>query len=86
MFMWFILQIVRRLKSKYGDIYNERNICITGTHTHSTPAGFHQYLLYDITSLGFVKETFDSLVEGIVVVFDHISYYFQSWLYHLMIP
>ncbi|XP_060552761.1 uncharacterized protein LOC132714046 [Ruditapes philippinarum] len=60
------LEIVRQLKNKYGDAYTERNVLITGTHTHSTPGGFHQYLLYDITSLGFVRETFDSLVEGIL--------------------
>lgn len=62
------LQIIKRLKSKYGDLYNERNVAISGTHTHSGPGGFHQYLLYDITSLGFVNETFVSLVEGIVAV------------------
>ncbi|XP_053390202.1 uncharacterized protein LOC123563648 [Mercenaria mercenaria] len=60
------LEIVRQLTAKYGDAYTERNVCITGTHTHSGPGGFHQYLLYDITSLGFVRETFDSLVEGIM--------------------
>lgn len=62
------LQIIKHLKSKYGDLYNERNVAISGTHTHSGPGGFHQYLLYDITSLGFVNETFVSLVEGIVAV------------------
>lgn len=35
------------------------------TDTHSTPAGFHQLVLYDLTSLGFVKETFYALVRGI---------------------
>lgn len=61
------LEIIKRLKSKYGNLYTERNVCISGTHTHSGPGGFHQYLLYDITSLGFVKETFEALVEGIVI-------------------
>jgi len=41
-------------------------VCISGTHTHSGPAGFFQYLLYDITSLGFINATFDALVNGIV--------------------
>ncbi|XP_061167886.1 uncharacterized protein LOC133176834 [Saccostrea echinata] len=60
------LEIIKRLKNKYGDLYNERNVAISGTHTHSGPGGFHQYLLYDITSLGFVNETFLSLAAGIV--------------------
>ncbi len=40
----------------------------SGTHTHASPAGFLQYLLYDITSLGFVRQSFEALVEGILVV------------------
>lgn len=33
--------------------------------THSTPAGFHMFVLYDLTALGFVHETFYALVRGI---------------------
>jgi hypothetical protein len=44
---------------------NIRNTSISGTHTHSAPGGFHQYALYQITSLGFVHETMDAFVEGI---------------------
>ncbi|KAK6169103.1 hypothetical protein SNE40_020219 [Patella caerulea] len=59
------LEVIKRLKALYGNLYNERNVCISGIHTHSGPGGFHQYLLYDITSLGFVKESFEPLVAGI---------------------
>lgn len=38
---------------------------ISGTHTHSGPAGFHQLVLYDLTALGFIHETFYALVRGI---------------------
>lgn len=41
------------------------NTSISGTHTHSAPAGFLQYTLYQISSLGFVHEAFDAYVEGI---------------------
>lgn len=41
------------------------NLSISGTHTHSGPAGFLQYVLFQVTSLGFVKETFDAWVSGI---------------------
>lgn len=43
-------------------------MAISGTHTHASPAGFLQYVLYDITSLGFVRQSFTPLVEGIVQV------------------
>lgn len=33
--------------------------------THSGPAGFHMFVLYDLTALGFVPETFYAMVRGI---------------------
>ena len=48
-------------------------MAISGIHTHSGPAGYLQYLLYDITSMGFVRETFDVLVNGIVAVSRALS-------------
>ncbi|EAA04917.3 AGAP000973-PA [Anopheles gambiae str. PEST] len=53
------------LQKKYGELYTHANVVISGTHTHSTPGGFLMYLLYDLTSLGFVPETFNALVHGI---------------------
>lgn len=38
---------------------------VTKPDTHGTPAGFHMYVLYDLTALGFVPETFYALVRGI---------------------
>ena len=55
-------------QEQYGQLYRRDNVAISGIHTHSGPAGYLQYLLYDITSLGFVRETFDVLVNGIVRV------------------
>jgi neutral ceramidase len=43
-------------------------VAISGTHTHSGPGGYLQYVLYIITSLGFVRESFDVLVGGILEV------------------
>ncbi|GIM09601.1 hypothetical protein Vretimale_13439 [Volvox reticuliferus] len=61
------LRVVQRLKAIYGDdLYSTDNVAISGTHTHASPAGFLQYLLYDITSLGFVEATFDAMVQGVV--------------------
>ena len=44
---------------------------MSGIHTHSGPGGYLQYILYIITSLGFVRESFDVLVGGIVEVRPH---------------
>ena len=49
-----------------GEVFTNDNVAISGTHTHSGPAGFIQYTLYQITSWGFVPETFDTFVAGII--------------------
>mmetsp|Transcript_21636 Transcript_21636/g.40439 ORF Transcript_21636/g.40439 Transcript_21636/m.40439 type:complete len:734 (-) Transcript_21636:117-2318(-) len=59
--------VVDRLQEKFPGEYTQENVCISGTHTHSAPAGFLQNVLFQITSLGLVHETFDSLVSGIVL-------------------
>lgn len=59
------LSVFERLKSRYGDLYTEKNVAISGIHTHSGPGGYLQYILYVITSLGFVRQSFDALVDGI---------------------
>ena len=46
-------------------IYTLENLSVSGTHTHSGPAGFLQYVVYEFTSWGYVKETMDAFVAGI---------------------
>ena len=41
------------------------NVILSGTHTHSGPAGYNQYLLLGITCLGYIDEAFQGLVTGI---------------------
>lgn len=60
------LGVIERLKAEFGDMYTERNVAISGIHTHSGPGGYLQYVLYDITSLGFVKQSWEAVVSGIV--------------------
>uniref|UniRef100_A0A336MNH5 Neutral ceramidase n=1 Tax=Culicoides sonorensis TaxID=179676 RepID=A0A336MNH5_CULSO len=57
--------VVNKLQNKYGNIYRMDNLVISGTHTHSAPGGFLTYLMYDMTVLGFVKDTYMALVNGI---------------------
>ena len=42
-------------------------MALSGTHTHAGPSGYLQYLVYDIASSGFNPQTFDALVEGILL-------------------
>jgi len=59
--------VIEKVQSSLGDnsTYTYDNVCISGTHSHSGPAGFLQYTLFQFTSFGFVKECFDGWVQGI---------------------
>ncbi|KAG0608840.1 hypothetical protein M758_8G137400 [Ceratodon purpureus] len=59
------LRVLSRLKERYGDLYTAKNVAISGTHTHSGPGGYLQYVLYLVTSLGFVRQSFEALAYGI---------------------
>uniref|UniRef100_H2ZAK9 Neutral ceramidase n=1 Tax=Ciona savignyi TaxID=51511 RepID=H2ZAK9_CIOSA len=65
------LEVIKRLKEKYGQTrYTERNVVISGTHSHSGPAGFFQTMLVEVTSLGAIKQSTDSFIDGIVKSID----------------
>lgn len=57
--------MIQKLQIKFGNVYNIDNVIISGTHTHGTPGGFLMYLLYDMTTFGFVPETYRALALGI---------------------
>ncbi|OMO86062.1 Neutral/alkaline nonlysosomal ceramidase [Corchorus capsularis] len=59
------IKVLERLKARYGDLYTEQNVAISGIHTHAGPGGYLQYVVYLVTSLGFVRQSFDVLVDGI---------------------
>ncbi|KAL3624008.1 Neutral ceramidase 1 [Castilleja foliolosa] len=59
------IKVLERLKARYGDLYSENNVAISGVHTHAGPGGYLQYVVYLVTSLGFVRQSFDALVDGI---------------------
>ncbi|KAJ4725668.1 Neutral ceramidase [Melia azedarach] len=59
------IKVIERLKARYGDLYTEKNVAISGIHTHAGPGGYLQYIVYIVTSLGFVRQSFDVLVDGI---------------------
>ncbi|XP_056386007.1 neutral ceramidase-like isoform X2 [Hyla sarda] len=60
------LEVMDKLKNKYGELYGQDNVILSGTHTHSGPAGYFQYTIYRLTSKGFSREATDAIVNGIV--------------------
>ena len=60
-----VMQLIQTYLDPSGELYTAQNTLITATHTHSSPAGFHSYLLYSITSLGYIEASADMMVTGI---------------------
>ncbi|MCP2255006.1 neutral ceramidase [Prauserella aidingensis] len=63
-------EVLRTLSERYGNTYTERNVMLTATHTHAAPGGHSHHLLYNITTLGFHRKTFEAVTSGIVESVD----------------
>ncbi|KAI1260210.1 Neutral/alkaline nonlysosomal ceramidase [Xylariaceae sp. FL1019] len=61
-----ILQGVAALGDDYA-VYGQSNIAVVGTHSHSGPGAWFNYLLPQITSLGFDKQSYQAIVDGAVL-------------------
>uniref|UniRef100_A0A8C1E1K1 Neutral ceramidase n=1 Tax=Cyprinus carpio carpio TaxID=630221 RepID=A0A8C1E1K1_CYPCA len=59
-----------KLKAKYGDLYRQDNVVMSGTHTHAGVGGYFQYTLFMITSKGYIKPSIQAIVSGIVKSID----------------
>ncbi|XP_063949298.1 neutral ceramidase 2-like [Daucus carota subsp. sativus] len=59
------IKVLERLQKRYGKLYTEENVAISGTHTHAGPGGYLQYVVYIITSLGFVPQSFEAILTAI---------------------
>lgn len=51
--------------SELRPFYNEKNVLLSGNHTHSGPGGFSHYVTYNLAVLGFIKENFNAICNGI---------------------
>merc|ERR1719286_75718 len=60
------LFVLEELESLFPGVYSEENVVLSSTHTHSGPAGFMQYVLFNVPNLGFIEQTKDAMVNGIV--------------------
>ncbi|MFH8371626.1 neutral/alkaline non-lysosomal ceramidase N-terminal domain-containing protein [Streptomyces sp. NPDC018031] len=58
--------VLQRLADHYGDLYTERNVLITATHTHAGPGGHSHHFLYNTTTFGFHRQTFEAVTDGLV--------------------
>lgn len=59
-------QVIKKLHEKYGDLYNDDNVLLTAIHSHSGPGGYSTYTLYNLTTFGFDRQNFNTIVDGIV--------------------
>jgi len=59
------MKVIQKLQEDLGSIYNAENVVLSATHTHSGAAGFLQYVLFEVSSLGFIEQTFNAMVDGI---------------------
>lgn len=58
-------EVVRSLQDQLGDVFNDKNVMLTATHTHSAPGGFSEHGLYNFTIGGLYGPHFDLIVRGI---------------------
>ncbi|KAI1194717.1 Neutral/alkaline nonlysosomal ceramidase [Nemania serpens] len=61
-----ILSELQGLGPEYAD-YGHHNVAVTGTHSHSGPGAWLNYLLPQITSKGFDQQSYRAIVDGAVL-------------------
>ncbi|KAI0392288.1 Neutral/alkaline nonlysosomal ceramidase [Xylariaceae sp. FL0594] len=61
-----ILDGLAALGQEYS-VYGQSNVAVTGTHSHSGPGAWWNYLLPQITSFGFDKQSYQAIVDGAVL-------------------
>ncbi|KAI9655250.1 MAG: hypothetical protein M1831_004960 [Alyxoria varia] len=58
-----ILQGLKDMGQEYAE-YGSNNVAVTGTHSHSGPGAWLNYLLPQITTRGFDKQSYQAIVDG----------------------
>lgn len=61
-----IMEGLAALGSEYS-IYTQHNVAVTATHSHSGPGGWFNYLMPQISTLGFSKASYQAIVDGAVL-------------------
>jgi len=75
MFQSIKLEVVKKLRAKYGNLYDHSNVMLAATHTHSGNAGHSHYTLYTLASadkslFGYSSQAYNAAVNGIVAAID----------------
>ncbi|KAF2485244.1 ceramidase like protein [Neohortaea acidophila] len=60
-----VLDVLSKLGAEYS-VYGQHNVAVVGTHSHSGPGAWLNYLLPQITSKGFYKPSYQAIVDGTV--------------------
>lgn len=61
-----VLEALQELGPEYA-MYGQHNVALTGTHSHSGPGAWLNYLLPQITSKGFDMQSYEAIVSGAVL-------------------
>jgi neutral ceramidase len=61
-----LLEVVERLETRFGDVYDIANVVIAATHTHAGPGGYWHYGSDSTLGVPFCREHFDAIADGIV--------------------
>jgi neutral ceramidase len=61
-----VLESLARMGSEYS-VYDQQRIAVTGTHSHSGPGAWFNYLLPQVTTYGFNKQSYQAIVDGAVL-------------------
>jgi neutral ceramidase len=61
-----ILDALGALGSAYS-MYGQQNLAVVGTHQHSGPGAYVNYLLPQVTSLGFDPQSYQAIVDGSIL-------------------
>lgn len=59
--------LLDELNKLYPGVYSQSNVALVGTHSHSGPGAFFNYLLPQITTLGLDKQSYGAIVQGLVL-------------------
>ncbi|WP_263164558.1 neutral/alkaline ceramidase [Streptomyces sp. SCSIO ZS0520] len=58
--------VLRGLRERFGELYTQQNVMLSGTHTHAGPGGYSHHFLYNATTFGFHQKTFTAVTDGIL--------------------
>ena len=57
--------VLEKLQLHFGNRFTEDNVLVSAIHTHSGPGGYSFDKLYNLASLGFSRQNYETVVNGI---------------------